>query len=344
PHCQTYTDNLHQTRPILVRDLSICGQGVFLKVPRRQFICPHCGKYPTEGLEGIDIRRNYTKRYEEHIYEKVKELTIEQVSKAEQLSHKQVKIFFLNKPHFKKIYWEMPEKISMDEVSKEKGKRKFVTVISDVDKSSLLEVVNSHKSNEIIEELEKIPLEIRENVKEVSVDMWGGFPKVIQAIFPNAQIVIDRFQVMKLVNKSLNKIRLLLGFKDLENRNILLKNNADLIEEEMNKLQEILRESPCLKIAYELKEEFRDIYETSTTVKMGKRKMEKWLTHACLFFGKMSQTIKNHLTEICQYFVNGTTSGVMEGINNKIKLILRQSYGLKNFDLMREKLLACLFK
>jgi transposase len=33
----------------------------------------------------------------------------------------------------------------------------------------------------------------------------------------------------------------------------------------------------------------------------------------------------------------------MEGLNNKIKLILRQSYGFKNFDLMREKLLACLF-
>ncbi len=50
PHCQTYTDNLHQNRPILVRDLSILGQPVYLKVPRRQFICPNCGKYPTEIL------------------------------------------------------------------------------------------------------------------------------------------------------------------------------------------------------------------------------------------------------------------------------------------------------
>jgi transposase len=238
----------------------------------------------------------------------------------------------------------MPERLSMDEVSKEKGRGKFVTVISDVDKSSLLEVVNSHKSDEIIEELEKIPLEIRENVKEVSVDMWGGFPKVIQEVFPKASLVIDRFHVMKLVNQSLNKMRLLLGFKGLENRTILLKNKVDLTEEEMKKLQELLRESPCLRIAYELKEEFRDIYETSRTVKMGKRKMEKWLTHARLFFGETSQTIKNHIRSICQYFANGTTSGVMEGLNNKIKLILRQSYGFKSFDLMREKLLACLFK
>ncbi|HEY9302316.1 MAG TPA: transposase, partial [Phormidium sp.] len=50
-----------------------------------------------------------------------------------------------------------------------------------------------------------------------------------------------------------------------------------------------------------------------------------------------------HLVPICNYFVSRTTSGVMEGINNKIKLILRQSYGFTNFDNLREKLLACLF-
>lgn len=102
PHCQTYTDNLHQNRPILVRDLSILGQGVFLKVPRRQFICPHCGKYPTEELEWIEKRRNYTKRYEESIYKKVKELTVKQVSQAEQLSPEQVQNIFSRQAALKK--------------------------------------------------------------------------------------------------------------------------------------------------------------------------------------------------------------------------------------------------
>jgi transposase len=290
----------------------------------------------------MENRRSYTKRYEEYIYEKVKELTVEQVSQAEQLSPEKVQNIFSRQAALKKKSWGMPERLSMDEVSKKKGKGKFATVISDVDTSSLLEVIDSHKSDEIIEELEKIPLEIRENVKEVSVDMWGGFPKVIENIFPNAKIVIDRFHVMKLVNKSLNKIRLILGLKGLKNRTILLKNYQDLTEEEKEKLLEVLRQSPCLSIAYEMKEEFREIYETSTTVKMGIRRMEKWLTHARLFFGETTQTIKNHLTEICHYFISGTTSGVMEGLNNKIKLILRQSYGFKSFTLMREKLLACL--
>lgn len=238
----------------------------------------------------------------------------------------------------------MPERLSLDEVSKEKGKSKFVTVVSDIDKGALLEVIDSHKSDEIIEVLKSQPKIIRENVKEVSVDMWGGFQKVIKEVFPNALIVIDRFHVMKLVHKALNKIRLLLELKGLKNRCLLLRNNEDLTEGEKEELQQLLNQSPCLSIAYELKEELRNIYETSTTVKRGLRKVAKWLVSARCLLGQTAETLEKHLQEICHYFINKTTSGVMEGINNKIKLIIRQSYGFKTFNSLREKLLACLFK
>ena len=185
---------------------------------------------------------------------------------------------------------------------------------------------------------------MRENVEEVSVDMWGGFPKVIKEVFPNALIVIDRFHVIKLVNKSLNKIRLLLELKGLKNRNLLLKNTCDLTEEEKLDLSGLLNKSPCLNIAYELKEELRNIYETSTTIKMGLRRIKKWLRSAQFLFGSTADTLEKHLHGICNYFANRTTSGVMEGINNKIKLIIRQSYGFNTFESLREKLLACLFK
>jgi transposase len=237
----------------------------------------------------------------------------------------------------------MPERLSLDEFSREKGKRKFVTVVSALDKSSLLEVIDSHKSDEIIEVLKAQPQVIRENVKEVSVDMWGGFQKVIKEVFPNALIVIDRFHVMKLVNQALNQIRLLLEFKGLKNRCLLLKNGEDLTVEEKEELQTLLNQSPCLGIAYELKEELRNIYETSTTVKMGLRKLAKWLVSARCILGQTAETLGKHVQEICHYFVSRTTSGVMEGINTKIKLIIRQSYGFNTFESLREKLLACLF-
>ena len=54
---------------------------------------------------------------------------------------------------------------------------------------------------------------MRDSVKEVCVDRWGGFKKVIEEVFPNALIVIDRFHGMKLVNSSLNELRLKLEIK-----------------------------------------------------------------------------------------------------------------------------------
>lgn len=148
---------------------------------------------------------------------------------------------------------------------------------------------------------------------------------------------------MKLVNTALNKIRLLLEFKGLKNRCLLLKNGEDLTVEEKEELQTLLNQSPCLSIAYELKEELRNIYETSTTVKMGLRKLEKWLVSARCILGQTAETLAKYIQEICHYFVSRTTSGVMEGLNTKIKLIIRQSYGFNTFKSLREKLLACLF-
>jgi transposase len=94
PHCQSYTEELHQNRPILARDLSTFGKAVYLKVPRRQFYCSHCQRYSTEVLTWIDWKRQHTQRYEEHIYQRVKVASIEQVSREEALSREVIQGIF----------------------------------------------------------------------------------------------------------------------------------------------------------------------------------------------------------------------------------------------------------
>ena len=234
--------------------------------------------------------------------------------------------------------------MSLDEFARRKGKGNFATILTDLDKSSLLEVIDSHKSDDIIASLKQQPVVMREGVEEVCVDMWGGFPKVIREVFPNAQIVIDRFHVQKLVNKALNKIRLVLQLKGLRNRYLLMSNQENLTNEEKEDLELILKSSASLRIAHELKEELIMIYNSDLTMKGGRRKIKKWLISARIMFGSAADTLDSHIDEICNYFNNRTTSGVTEGINTRIKLIIRQSYGFKNFDMMKEKLLACLFK
>jgi len=179
-----------------------------------------------------------------------------------------------------------------------------------------LEVIDTHHQSDIIEVLRQQPLELREQVEEVSVDMWGGFPKVVQEVFPNARLVFDRFHVMKPVNEELNKVRKQTGMTVKGSKFILLKNGVDLTEAEQIKLASILAHSQRLQLAYELKEEFRNIFENCHTVEEGKIQLLLWLKKARTVYCDVLSTIRNHLNGICNYFLSRTTSGVMEGINN----------------------------
>jgi transposase len=99
PHCQQFSQELHQTRPMLVRDLSISGQVVQLEIPRRQFYCSRCQHYFTEGLSFVDWEQRYTQRYEDYIYQRVQVSSVEQVSREEGLSWDQVQGIFDHQFH-----------------------------------------------------------------------------------------------------------------------------------------------------------------------------------------------------------------------------------------------------
>lgn len=216
-----------------------------------------------------------------------------------------------------------------------------MTVISDLENHCLLEVIDSHKAEEIIEKLKGLwTEEERAIVEEVSIDMWAGFAKVIKEVFPNAKIVYDRFHVMKKVIDELDKIRRQSGVRGKEAKKLILKNREDLNKEEKEKLDEYLNRSKRLRQAYEWKERFREIYEAEKTVEEGKRQMEEWISGAKKIYSDAVKTVRNHIEGICQYFANRLTSGIMEGINNRIKLIKRQGYGFTNMANFRARLLA----
>ncbi len=78
-------------------------------------------------------------------------------------------------------------------------------------------------------------------------------------------------------------------------------------------------------------EEFRKIYETSENPTEGLLSISEWLAKSSSVFTKSCQTIRNWFGEIISYFERRTTNGMVEGINNKLKLIKRRAYGFRNF-------------
>ncbi|WP_308726817.1 transposase [Chroococcidiopsis cubana] len=136
----------------------------------------------------------------------------------------------------KKI-WQPVKRLSLDELSMHKGHKHFKTVVGDIEQGYLLDVLNTHKQSEVIEALMQQPSHLREQVEQVSIDMWGEFPKVIEKVFPNATLVYDRFHVMQMVNKALNKLRKKSGITTKGSRTLLLTNAEDLLQKDQLQLQ-----------------------------------------------------------------------------------------------------------
>ena len=83
---------------------------------------------------------------------------------------------------------------------------------------------------------------------------------------------------------------------------------------------------------HSLKEKLRNIFETSENWSEGLLNLADWLKDISKHFPKSFGTIKRWIGEIIAYFDERTTQGVVEGINNKLKLIKRRAFGFRNFD------------
>lgn len=102
-----------------------------------------------------------------------------------------------------------------------------------------------------------------------------------------------------------------------------------------SRVEEVKKICPLLGKMHELKEELRKIFDTSSDWLAGLFNLGSWLLGAVDYFPSSRKTIIRWLDEIIAYFDNRTTSGVVEGINNKLKLIKRSAYGFRNFENFR---------
>ena len=111
----------------------------------------------------------------------------------------------------------------------------------------------------------------------------------------------------------------------------LLKAEDNLSNKQKQKLKQVKEASPLIGIMHELKEEFRFLFEPSQNLGEGTLELIDWLKKAQPYYKKSVGTIKRWLAEIVGYFEQKTTNGIVERINNKLKLLKRWGFGWRNF-------------
>jgi len=363
PRCGQKSHRLHQNHRYLVKDLPWGENFVFLEINRRQFKCEKCGKPFSEELEFVRKRRSYTKRLARKIIQEVLENDIHSVAKKGVVTTEEIERMLKDaaKEYLKAKPSEL-KRLGIDEIAVIKGKGNYCAVLIDLEKSKLIGMLPGRKQEEIREVLLEWGKEVLEQIEEVSIDLWKGYKNVVIDLMPNAQVVADRFHVMAQINRELDaerkrerrqvedlikkagsseekveQERVLEGLN--KSKYVLLKNETDLSEEQKTKLVQVKDVSPTLKLMPELKEKLRKIFEQTNNWLVGLFKLGRWLSGAKKYFPDSQNTIIRWLDEIIAYFDYKTTSGVVEGINNKLKLIKRSAYGFRNFENFRVRCL-----
>ncbi len=355
-HCGTKSNRLHQNHRYAVKDLSWGEQPVFLEINRRQFKCQKCGKPFSEKLDFVNNRRTYTKRLANTTIKSVLSSDIHSVAKQGVVTTEEIERMLSDASQELSSKPSNLKKLGIDEIALIKGQGNYCAVLIDLETSKLITIVLGRTQAEIEPVLKSWGSEVLEKIEEVSIDLWKGYKTLVKKLMPNVQVVADRFHVMVQVNKELDTQRkreirqvidltkksklskkaaeyqeILEGIND--SKYSLLKNEENLNKKQNIKLRSVKKLCPHLAEMPKLKENFRQIFENKKTNWLrGLLRIGIWQKRAKQYFPETVKTITNWFDEIIAYFDNRTTSGIVEGINNKLKLIKRSAYGFRNFE------------
>lgn len=348
PQCHQECRDLHQNSVRVIRDLPLSGRRCYLHVRTRRFWCPRCGLPVAESLDFVEPYRNYTTRYEAHIYELVRQNTISYVEGFEGLSYEVVEGIFLREAH-RRIPanpFQGLRKLGLDEIAERKGHKAYDVIFYNLDTGKPVEVLQGRTKDQLMAYLKALPEAVKDGVEEVCIDMWRPYAQAVVKVLPHAKLVVDRFHVMQSVNQDLKELKNSRKHDLPEEAKAchypLLKNQEDLTEHQQETLDAVYAADPLLKRAHQLKEHLRAIFETVQPIDEARKQVQKWLSKAYKhhLFPNVLTNMKTWLSSILNYFHHRTTNSPSEGINNKIKLIKRRAYGFRNFDNFRLRILT----
>lgn len=230
-------------------------------------------------------------------------------------------------------------------------KQKYLTLVIDQESGRII-WVGRGKAGEALQGFWRRLKASGARIEAVAMDMSQAYASAVARHLPEALIVFDRFHVMKLMNEKLDDLRreLVRQAQSEEakvaikgTRWLLLYRRDNLPKSKARQLQKALERNRPLATAYLLKEELALAWETES--------WEAMADHLCAWCEKaiasgidqlvsVAQSLTDHAEGLLTYSTTGMTNGRMEGINRKIKTMLRQFYGLRDNDFLRLKLYA----
>jgi transposase len=348
--CPTKSFKVYDHRTVSPRDSKLHNKNIRLIIYKRRFKCPNCGAVFTEAIDGIKVGFRTTEKYRSTILHDSKNYdNIKSVAKVNRCSDTLVTTIVNERLELelrKSRNTPWGKTVCIDEHgfkrNQKKSRKEMVTSLVDNNRKCVREVAPSKNPDDIKATIEHIPG--RENVKNAVIDMDDTFKNFILGNFPNAEIVVDKFHVVRLIHPAIGKYRREVTGDVRKNpiRFLLLKNRKKLEKHQKKAVARFCNENPKVGEVYRYKERISGFYRIKG-YKQASRTLIKITDDMALSKLPEIQTLRKTLMkwrkEILQYFKTGLTNARVEGFNRKCKLIQRKAYGFKNFENYRLRVL-----
>jgi transposase len=338
-----------------VRDLSCGDTRVLLEFDVRRVACRVCGKVKQERLPFLADNPFYTKRFAFYVGERCRSSTIRDVARELHLDWHTVKE--LEKQYMREQLRRAgapgPKVIGIDEVSIRKG-HTYRIVVSDLIRRRPIWFGGKDRSEASMDEFFKwLGAKKSAGIRLAVMDMWKPFRNSTQRHAPQASILFDKFHVVRHLGDALDKVRKAeyarLSGNDRRfikgQKYRLLTNRENLTLEGKRSLKLLLAANKRLNTAYLLKESFGQLWSYNREA-WARRFFENWRTslkwQRLKPLERFAAMIERHWDGIAAYCQpeNKVALGFVEGLNNKIRVIQRRAYGLRDEEYLRLKILT----
>lgn len=240
-------------------------------------------------------------------------------------------------------------RIGIDEKSFKKS-QSFISVLTDVDGGRVMEVQERRDKENAIKLLETIPLQHRDAVEAVAMDMSAAFAAAVRETLPGADIVYDRFHVSQLLNQAVDQVRrkenkqlLAEGDETLKGTRMeWLHDPRNLHEDRVEALAELVSRNLKTARAWRHKENFEGFWNMPSILE-GDGYLKAWYKSAIRSqlepIKRCARTISKHSEGLLNYFKHRISNAVTEGLNSKIQSLKSAARGFRNFNHYRIRIL-----
>jgi len=332
---------------------------IYLEVEVRRVLCRRCGKVKQEKFPWLANNPFYTKRFAWYVGRRCRQAAIKDVAKEFKLDWKTVKA--LDKEYMREQLRRTgmpgPRAIGIDEISIRKG-HTYRIVVSDLVRKRPIWFGGEDRSEKSMNMFyRELGEKKARGIRLAVMDMWKAFDNSTVKNAPGAAILYDKFHVMRHLGKALDTVRKQ-EYKRLSGKDrsyikgqkyTLLSRKENLSIEGRRALKKLLCANKRLNTAYLLKESFGQLWYYQSEG-WARRFFDNWKEslkwQRLKPYEEFAKMIERHWDGIAAYCKaeNKVSLGFVEGLNNKIRVIQRRAYGLRDEEYLRLKILTCMLK